>query len=221
MHIYYLETINTKEYDLLGTIYILKDELNIFETIYDNKSIFAHEPAELSDFIMEEYNIIAAGTLIKNWIKGRLYFSCCNISVIPEYRGKGYGKLLYMSLLRTIDHHACKLKTKPFLAQHSVVEDVPLTTDDANNIYNSLIRSGEITFHKKVLYGEGFSVKNDFWYMSDFNDNEFRGNIFKINKYPILHKFYVNKVFITQLGSEGLPPMEFRLWKFVPIIDHV
>lgn len=218
MHIYYLETVNTKEYDLLGTIYILQDELDNLQIDYDNKSIFGYEPANLSDSIMELYNIIATGTLIKNWVKGRLYFSCCNVAVVPEYRGKGYGKLLYRSLLRAIEHHTVKLKSIPFLAQHSIVEDVPLTTDEANNIYNSLIKSEEIAFHKSILYGEGYS-KDPCWYsesFSNFKDNDFRGNIYKIKNYPNMDKFYINEISSVQLGDEGLPPLKFRLWKFVP-----
>lgn len=220
MHIYYLETIDTKEYDLLGTIYIIPDELDKSQTEYDNKSIFGHEPAELTDSVMDLYGIVATGTLIKNWIRGRLYFSCCNVAVTPEHKGKGFGKLLYKSMLRGIEHHTACLKTKPLLAQHSIIEGVPLTTDEANNVYNSLIRTGELIFHKGVLFGEGF-LKDDLWHVSEYKDTDFRGNIFKIKRYPIMGKFYVNNVFITQLGTENLPPLEFKLWEFIPADDTI
>lgn len=213
MHIYYLETINLKEYELVGSVYLLQDKLDHNQSYYDDMSIFAYEPADIMQ--QERDEIIGIGSLIKNWIRGRLYMSPCNIEISEDYRGKGLGKVLYKSILKGIEHHIRNLKTKPMLAQHSVVENVPLTTSDANNIYKSLEREGLIFFLKDVLYGEGYSYEDCYgFHNDDFEDNEYRGGIYKINRYPPdLRLEYINTVSVEQLGDDDISPIGFRLWE--------
>jgi len=166
------------------SIYILNRELKCASQRIDT---FTIDPKKLfkDDPLMKRMGIIASANVAKRWKNSRLYcypFSSC---VYSGLRGKGYGVLLYKSILQLTKLICSDIKTKPLLAQHSAIEPrFGPTSKDASYIYNALEGRGYIE-HFDELSSYGIS-----------------GDAFKIIKYPTNQQTFLGKYTVDEMDCE-------------------
>ena len=178
-YVYYLTPVDKHKVLDLGYVFLRTAPFK------ENLKMFDNNPADFfeDDGQMDFFSICGSGILLKKWINGKLYISPCAVSVHSQYRGKNLGKLLYKSFLKGIELYRQEIKTLPYFANHTIIEDVDPTSAAANRVYASLERQSFIRFIKN-------SVKRDsresYYESSLYNSgsDDLKGNVYKILRFP-------------------------------------
>lgn len=104
-----------------------------------------------NDELCNKYGIIGTCILcVKSIDDKKTYFPCATY-VLHDHRGKGFGKLLYMTCLAIIN----KREMKPGIrfVQHQFAESIWGTTSkQAKRLYSSLTKAGYLSKVKSMVY---------------------------------------------------------------------
>jgi GNAT superfamily N-acetyltransferase len=178
---YYLSPINKHDCFEIGYVFLTTKPIDP----YDSYLRFADvDPGDFfdNDDAINFFNVCGAGRLLKRWINGRLYVCPCSTSLHTAYRGQGYGKLLYKSLLKGVEKYREEIKTLPYFAHHTIADDVAETSEMAKRVYASLEREGLISFVK-----DSVRSPEKVMFISDgcINDKQLiKGSVYKVQRFP-------------------------------------